>query len=175
MSRSNNALLANRVVSICIDSSVSCGCLTLSLAPVRMDPSARLLTTLVEEFAREEIVPVVQAYLSLQNKENSPLYVPGCAVPRDIHRLVQVYIERPLMEELECFVLKSKPKTVQAEKVEMIISTSAVGFAPVFAPVQSHGSGSLTTSKPAKDSKPQLPPVAQEVRVFSNYVALWGG
>jgi hypothetical protein len=180
-SNKNNALLANREVSICIDSSVLCGSLTLSLAPVRMSPTFQVLTSVVEQFAEEEIAPVVRAYLDSQDNltENSPLYVPGSDVPRGIHRLVQIFIERPLMDEMERFVPTSQPKEVAAQKVEMLIRTSAVVRAPVFAPIQSHqqghDSGILTSSKPAKDSKPRLPAVVQEVRIYSNYLGLWGG
>jgi hypothetical protein len=62
MRREKSALLANRKVSICIDGNMLRGCLTLSLAPVRMSPSVELLKSIVEEFATEEVPPVVRAY-----------------------------------------------------------------------------------------------------------------
>jgi hypothetical protein len=177
MRRAKDALLANREVSICIDSNMLRGCLTLSLAPVRMSPTVPVLTSIVEQFAREEVLPVVQAYLK-SPKEDILLYVPGSGVPRTVLRLVQIAVEVPLMEEMERFKLvpNSQPQAVPAEKIEVSIHTSPSVITPVFVPVQSNefnharDSRSVTGDQPAKESRPRLPIVAQQVRIFSSYI-----
>jgi hypothetical protein len=80
------------------------------------------------------------------------------------------------MEEMERFVPKFQPKEVRAQKIEVSIHTSPGLVTPVFAPVQSNefnhtrDSRSVTGDQPAKESRPRLPIVAQEVRVFSSYI-----
>jgi hypothetical protein len=173
-SNSTSTLLANREVSICIDSHMLSASLVLSLASVRLKPQLEVLTSVVERFAKQEVSPIVQIYLAPQGKENCPLYRPGCCIPRDVIRLVQIAIEEPLLHELEQFVLDSRPTTAELTKVELLMRTTA-DSAPVFTPVQSSGivnrSTSPTEGKPAKESKPNLCGMARQVRTNSSAVA----
>jgi hypothetical protein len=104
MPRTQSSLLANREVKISIDNSVLRNSVRLSLSAVRMQPETKVLTTVVECFAREVVSPLLQAYLKspeFEGNEGNVFYLQGTDVPRDVYRLVQVAIQDDLMEEME--------------------------------------------------------------------------
>jgi hypothetical protein len=160
-------LLANPQVKVRIDDSMLGNAITLSLASVRMKPSVELLTRVVGLFAKEKIVPVIQAYLK---KDGVALYLPGSDVPYDVHRLIEVLLEEPLANELEAYMRmpRSQLEAPEAKVVEFSIRTSPDILTPHFAPVQSHGAhshGSLSSAcPPAIEKKHHLSKRAQEVR-----------
>jgi hypothetical protein len=127
-----------------------------------------MLTDVVGQFATHHVSPAIRLHLISQKKDNTSLYLPGSDVPCDLHSLLQIAIQAPLTDELEQFVLKPRLKPPTAQKLELLIRTTAETVAPAFAPMPSvghaQGSNSSTEGENANDRKPKLSSVAQQVR-----------